>query len=198
MKIRSTRIGRRGSVPIAALLAWLACGAATASAQFSISRFTIDGGGGTRSTGGVFAVGGTIGQPDAGSLSGSTFTLDGGFWFGGAAFTSVDGGTPGGTADPATSLAFRMYPATPNPITTSTVIAFDLPAPSAVRATLYDASGRLVRIMIDEPLLAGRHQRSWERQDGRGNPLASGIYFLRLDAGAHRSHQKLIVVSEKP
>jgi hypothetical protein len=51
----------------------------TASAQYSIDWFTVDGGGGT-STGGVYAVSGTIGQPDTGKMSGGNFTLDGGFW----------------------------------------------------------------------------------------------------------------------
>ena len=46
---------------------------------YSIDWFTIDGGGGT-STGGVYSVSGTIGQPDAGHMSGGNFTLDGGFW----------------------------------------------------------------------------------------------------------------------
>ena len=46
----------------------------------TIDWWTIDGGGGT-STGGGFAVSGTIGQPDAGPvLSGGTFQLTGGFW----------------------------------------------------------------------------------------------------------------------
>ncbi|MEO6036065.1 MAG: hypothetical protein ABIQ35_12490 [Verrucomicrobiota bacterium] len=46
---------------------------------FSIDWYTIDGGGGT-STGGVYAVSGTIGQPDAGTMSGGNFTVNGGFW----------------------------------------------------------------------------------------------------------------------
>ena len=50
-----------------------------AQAQFSINWFSVDGGGGT-SAGGPFSVSGTIGQPDAGSLAGGTFKLDGGFW----------------------------------------------------------------------------------------------------------------------
>src|SRR2546426_401573 len=51
-----------------------------ASAQYSIDWFTIDGGGGT-STGTVYAVSGTIGQPDAGPMmSGGSFALTGGFW----------------------------------------------------------------------------------------------------------------------
>src|SRR6266550_675454 len=47
--------------------------------NYSIDWFTIDGGGGT-STGGVYSVSGTIGQPDAGHLSGGNYTIDGGFW----------------------------------------------------------------------------------------------------------------------
>lgn len=54
--------------------------AATALAQsYSIDWFTIDGGGGT-STGGVYSISGTIGQPDAGVASGGNYSLIGGFW----------------------------------------------------------------------------------------------------------------------
>ena len=52
----------------------------TFAQSYSIDWFTIDGGGGT-STGGVYSVSGTIGQPDAGpTMSGGNFTVDGGFW----------------------------------------------------------------------------------------------------------------------
>src|SRR5215471_19324532 len=54
-------------------------GAAADAQTYSIDWFTIDGGGGT-STGGVYSVSGTIGQPDAGRMTGGNFTLDGGFW----------------------------------------------------------------------------------------------------------------------
>ena len=59
----------------------LACGALTAGAQsYSIDWFTIDGGGGT-STGGVYQVSGTVGQPDTGpTMSGGNYSVDGGFW----------------------------------------------------------------------------------------------------------------------
>ena len=47
--------------------------------NYSIDWHTIDGGGG-RSTGGVYVVTGTIGQPDAGRMTGGNFTIEGGFW----------------------------------------------------------------------------------------------------------------------
>jgi hypothetical protein len=60
--------------------ALLVSGAHVASGQsYSIDWFTIDGGGGT-STGGVYRLSGTIGQPDAGTMSGGPYTLVGGFW----------------------------------------------------------------------------------------------------------------------
>ena len=47
---------------------------------FTLDWFTIDGGGGS-STGGVYSVAGTIGQPDAsGPLTGGNYSLTGGFW----------------------------------------------------------------------------------------------------------------------
>src|SRR5438105_2452590 len=57
---------------------WLASAAVQAQ-NYSIDWFTIDGGGGT-STGGVYSISGTIGQPDAGHMAGGNYTLDGGFW----------------------------------------------------------------------------------------------------------------------
>ena len=47
--------------------------------QYSIDWHTIDDGGGT-STNGLYSITGTIGQPDAGVMSGGNFTLQGGFW----------------------------------------------------------------------------------------------------------------------
>src|SRR6185503_11802568 len=60
-------------------LVLLLCLAAHAQ-TYSIDWSTIDGGGGT-STGGVYSISGTIGQPDAGpTMSGGNFSVDGGFW----------------------------------------------------------------------------------------------------------------------
>ncbi len=48
--------------------------------SYSIDWYKIAGGGGT-STGGVYTVSGTIGQPDAsGAMSGGSYSLTGGFW----------------------------------------------------------------------------------------------------------------------
>jgi hypothetical protein len=67
--------------PIYLMLAGLLfASASVAQAQsYSIPWYKIAGGGGT-STNGNFSVTGTIGQPDAGSMSGGAYSLTGGFW----------------------------------------------------------------------------------------------------------------------
>ena len=71
---------------LAALLSLLASVArAQSGGGYDLTWSTIDGGGATWSEGGGYALGGTIGQPDAGVLSGGGYTLAGGFWGGGGA-----------------------------------------------------------------------------------------------------------------
>lgn len=71
----SVRIG--SLVPVVALSA-----AVSAGGSFVIVRSTIDGGGGAMlSDDGRLDIQGTIGQPDAGGMSGGAFELSGGFWF---------------------------------------------------------------------------------------------------------------------
>ena len=48
---------------------------------YEVDWHTIDGGGGT-SSGGAFTLSGTIGQPDAGTMAGGDYRLEGGFWSG--------------------------------------------------------------------------------------------------------------------
>ena len=62
------------------LLATIAlCSVAAHAQDFDLSWHTIDGGGGT-STSEVFELSGTIGQHDAGRMTGGEFALSGGFW----------------------------------------------------------------------------------------------------------------------
>lgn len=49
---------------------------------YEVTWYSIDSGGYMVNTGGSYSLGGTIGQPDAGTLSGGGYTLNGGFWSG--------------------------------------------------------------------------------------------------------------------
>ncbi len=67
-------------INLLALLAVVFSAYSLPAQSYSIDWFTMDGGGGT-STGGVYSVSVTIGQPDAGpAMTGGNFSVTGGFW----------------------------------------------------------------------------------------------------------------------
>ena len=76
---RRTRVRGRAGITLFAVVAVMLV-SMVVRALYSIDCYDVSGGGGT-STGGVYAVSGTIGQPDAGTaMSGGGFSLTGGFW----------------------------------------------------------------------------------------------------------------------
>jgi len=63
-----------------------------------------------------------------------------------------------------------------------------------VRLSVYDAAGRLVRTLVEEPLSAGRHVIEWDGTDNRGGRVASGVYFYALSDGRRTLMRKALVL----
>jgi len=109
--------------PLAALVLLTFVALAHSGNGYDLSWWTVDSGGGTAS-GGPYALIGTIGQPDAGTLTGGGYTLGGGFWGGGAAPSPTV--TP--TATPtATTTGTPTYTPTSTPTHTPTVTTTGTP-----------------------------------------------------------------------
>jgi len=81
-----SRVGRRVVLALVSCLLLLASSLVLAQSggEYDLSWSTVDGGGWTFSTGGVYVLGGTAGQPDAGLMTGGEYAVGGGFWGGGA------------------------------------------------------------------------------------------------------------------
>jgi flagellar hook assembly protein FlgD len=87
-------------------------------------------------------------------------------------------------------MAPRLLPASPNPMTSTTTLAFDLPGATDVTLRIYDITGRLVRELAAMHLPAGRHEMRWDGRDSSGRLLARGVYVARLEAdGIVRTHK---------
>ena len=170
------------------LLLWPALSSGQAGGGFDLTWNTIDGGGATFSTSGNYRLGGTIGQPDAGAMSGGTFQLSGGFWLTSGATTEVE------TPQTAAPLAFRLHAPFPNPSPGLTQVAFDLPRPEWVRVSVYDPGGQLVRSLLDEERVAGSHKVVWHGVDQAGREVSWGVYFLRLKASEFTATRKLLMI----
>ena len=77
--------------------------------QYAVPWFRIAGGGGMQSSGGVYALSGTIGQPDAGgALTNGPYSLTGGFWPG-AIHLVQSPGAPWLAAEPLPGGSVRLF-----------------------------------------------------------------------------------------
>jgi hypothetical protein len=84
---------------------------------------------------------------------------------------------------------FRLLTNYPNPFNSSTSISFELPVASEVSLKIFDLSGREVSSLVNGHLSSGEHQIEW-KADG----LASGIYFMKLEAGNFQLTKKLLLL----
>ncbi|MGH7726292.1 MAG: DUF7453 family protein [Candidatus Eiseniibacteriota bacterium] len=72
----------------------------------------------------------------------------------------------------------------PNPFARATRFDFALARPGHARMTVFDASGRVVRRLLDEARDAGPQSIAWDGRDDAGQDLASGRYWVQIEAGA--------------
>jgi hypothetical protein len=71
----------------------------------------------------------------------------------------------------------------PNPLNPSGVLAFNTEKPGRVRVTMFDLHGRLVRTLMEMPLLpAGEHAVRIDGRGERGELLPSGVYFYSVNS----------------
>ncbi len=82
----------------------------------------------------------------------------------------------------------------PNPFNPATTISFGISEPASVTLKIYEAAGRLVRILLNENRTAGRYEVTWDGRDTAGRQAASGIYFYTLNAGDFRETRKMVLL----
>lgn len=93
--------------------------------------------------------------------------------------------------------AARILAASPNPFSNGTELRFSLGSAAAgsnVRLSLVDASGRVVRTLVNGSLPAGAHTISWDGRDDRGRAVGAGVFFARLQSADGSSSQKLVLM----
>jgi choice-of-anchor B domain-containing protein len=82
----------------------------------------------------------------------------------------------------------------PNPFNPSTTISFELAARSRARLFIYDVHGARVRTLVDGNLSAGAHTADWNGTNDRGETVASGVYYYRLEAGDASATRRMVLL----
>jgi hypothetical protein len=89
--------------------------------------------------------------------------------------------------------ALALAPSRPNPFRVSSRISFTLPRPGRAILQVFDASGRAVRTLVDGVFAAGPHEAVWDGRNQRGEAVAVGVYFYRLETmGESRTHKLVL------
>ena len=89
-------------------------------------------------------------------------------------------------------ISFELAQNNPNPFSNFTTIQYAVPEISDVNLSIFDVSGRLIKVLAN-----GRHSPSyysikWDGKDNRGERVSAGIYFYRLETDGFKDSKKLI------
>ncbi|MCK4409931.1 MAG: T9SS type A sorting domain-containing protein, partial [Candidatus Eisenbacteria sp.] len=87
-----------------------------------------------------------------------------------------------------------LSPCRPNPFGGATTVLFNVPREGRAVIRVYDVSGRLVRTVDDSFREAGPHEVRWNGRNGNGDAVASGVYFVRLEAAGNSKTRKVVLL----
>jgi len=86
---------------------------------------------------------------------------------------------------------YEFFPNFPNPFNATTTIRYALPDNAQVRLEVFNVLGQKVKTLVDEFQTAGYKQVVWDGRNDRGDQVASGIYFYRINAGKNTQVMKM-------
>jgi hypothetical protein len=82
----------------------------------------------------------------------------------------------------------------PNPFRGATSVSFESRRQGRVSVAVYDASGRLVRRLLDEVSAPGRRIVPWDGRDAAGRVVADGVYLVRVTADDRVERTKVVLL----
>ncbi|HFE62964.1 MAG TPA: T9SS type A sorting domain-containing protein [Caldithrix sp.] len=81
---------------------------------------------------------------------------------------------------------FSLQQNFPNPFNGTTVIPYRIKKAGSATLRIYNVTGQLVRVLVQENQAPGEYTVSWDGRDSKGRMLPSGIFFFRFDQGEVR------------
>jgi len=82
----------------------------------------------------------------------------------------------------------------PNPFNPSTTIRFALKEGGQTSLHIYNILGQKVKTLLNNKLDPGVHNLTWNGLDDNKRPVASGVYFYKMQSGSYSSTRKMILM----
>jgi hypothetical protein len=107
-------------------------------------------------------------------------------------YAFLSGGSTGVAEPPPAFAVGRNYP---NPFNPRTAIQFQLPRPAVVSLRVYSLTGHCVReLVVQQRYQAGVHHAVWDGRDDAGRPVASGVYFWKIESGLGTVTRRMVLL----
>ena len=90
--------------------------------------------------------------------------------------------------------AFELASAFPNPFNGQTNFEYTINLPGVVTISIFDISGREIKVLNREHVGHGRYMADWDGTDASGKNVATGVYLIQVLQGDHQSTQKVMLV----
>ena len=88
--------------------------------------------------------------------------------------------------------AFSVNQNFPNPFNPVTTLEYSIPENMVVQVTIYDNMGRLVKNLFNASQRAGTNRIQWNATDNMNQPVPTGMYIYRIQAGDQVETNKMI------
>lgn len=82
----------------------------------------------------------------------------------------------------------------PNPFNPETRIDYLVPRSCHVKLEIFNVLGQRIATLVDESKERGTYQLTWNGRDERGDEVASGVYFYKLEAEDFTQSKKMILM----
>jgi len=82
----------------------------------------------------------------------------------------------------------------PNPFNPSTTLSYGLPEDANVSLIIYDIRGESVKTIDSGTQVAGWYKHVWNGLDNLGQPVSTGLYLTRLQAGSYSKVIKMLYI----
>jgi photosystem II stability/assembly factor-like uncharacterized protein len=82
----------------------------------------------------------------------------------------------------------------PNPFNPETAIRFHISAAAPVALKIFNTLGAEIRTLVNAKHAAGSYVAPWDGRNARGEKVAGGVYFYRLEAGGFVETKKMVLL----
>ncbi len=84
---------------------------------------------------------------------------------------------------------FKLEQNYPNPFNPVTSITFAIPKVSSIKIEVYNSSGKVIDVLLNDYLQAGIYKTNWNASN-----FSSGVYFYKISAGDYSETKKMLLI----